>query len=143
MPHTLRDQVWLAIGLAGGYLACRHLVKSTDAEPATAAAAAAAATFPAKPLLTYLDAASVVEVIRLTLVIGGIDFDDRRVSYEGVAALRKAGLLPHGQVPTLELPTGQRYAQSAAILRWAGKMAGMYPSQLQLQIDGVLELVNE
>ena len=77
------------------------------------------------------------EPIRLALVIGGIPFIDRRLSYAGVAALRAAGKLgPNGQVPTLEFgvdPRGsadgggkatEAFGQTAALLRWAGAAAG-------------------
>ena len=46
-------------------------------------------------ILTYLDIKGLGEPIRLALAIGGVEFVDRRVSYEEVAALRAAGKLPN------------------------------------------------
>lgn len=86
-------------------------------------------------VLTYLDIAGIAEPIRLALTIGEIPFEDRRVSYAQIAELRAAGKLPSGQVPTLEID-GVLYGQSAALLRWAGRKAGLYPDDLQLSIDG-------
>eukprot|EP01043_Picozoa_sp_COSAG02_P059595 COSAG02_NODE_7626_length_2927_cov_6.608911_1_plen_196_part_00 len=70
------------------------------------------------------------------LTIGGISFTDRRVSYEEVASMRAAGKLPNGQVPMLEID-GVAYGQSKALLCWAGRQAGLYTDELQLQIDSV------
>lgn len=68
------------------------------------------------------------------LTIGGLEFEDRRVSYAQVAELRAAGQLPNGQVPMLEID-GARFGQSNALLAWAGRRAGLYPDDLQLLID--------
>merc|ERR1712007_93498 len=95
-----------------------------------------------KPKLTYLDIPGIAEHIRLTLFIGDVDFEDERVSREEVIRRRAAHELPFGQVPILELSDGMGpYSQSNSILRWAGRMSGLYPEDLQLQCDGVLEAV--
>eukprot|EP00040_Diaphanoeca_grandis_P024511 m.134781 g.134781 ORF g.134781 m.134781 type:complete len:273 (+) comp29757_c0_seq5:259-1077(+) len=88
--------------------------------------------------LTYLDMKGVAEPIRLALSIGGVAFEDRRVSYETVAAMRESGELPYGQVPLLEID-GKRFGQTNAILRWVGRHTGLYPPHHQLSIDGVEE----
>jgi glutathione S-transferase len=77
-------------------------------------------------------------MVRLALYHGKIDFEDERISYDEVAERRAKGLLPHGQVPVLEID-GVRHSQSMALLRWAGQRAGLYPALLQLQIDAVHE----
>merc|ERR1719210_2105038 len=64
--------------------------------------------------LTYLDIKGVAEPVRLALFIGGLPFEDRRVSYEQILEL------PCGQVPVLEID-GEAFAQSMALLRWAGR----------------------
>ena len=76
--------------------------------------------------LTYLDAKASGEPIRLALFVAGIAFDDRRVTYSQIAALRDSGYLPFGQVPALEVD-GVVFAQSQAILRWVGWHSGLYP----------------
>eukprot|EP00965_Chrysotila_dentata_P165683 5470372-Pleurochrysis_carterae.AAC.3 len=90
--------------------------------------------------LTYLDFRGVAEPIRLALTIGDIPFEDVRIGYDGVKALRAQGKLPYGQVPILEID-GVVHSQSAALLRWAGKKAGLYPEELQLKIDAVHECI--
>ena len=90
--------------------------------------------------LTYLDAKSSGEPIRLALFISGVPFEDRRVTYASIARLRDEGYLPFGQVPALEVD-GQVYAQSQAILRWVGWHTGLYPADLQLQMDMIDEAI--
>eukprot|EP00931_Biecheleriopsis_adriatica_P066874 TRINITY_DN41114_c0_g1_i1.p1 TRINITY_DN41114_c0_g1~~TRINITY_DN41114_c0_g1_i1.p1 ORF type:complete len:251 (-),score=54.88 TRINITY_DN41114_c0_g1_i1:73-798(-) len=88
--------------------------------------------------LTYLDIKGVAEPIRLTLWLGGVAFSDERISYEEVAARRASGALPFGQVPVLEID-GKAHSQSQGLLRYAGRLTGLYPEDLQLEVDAVEE----
>ena len=88
--------------------------------------------------LIYLDIPGYGEAIRLALHTSAILFEDVRVSYADVKRMRESGYLPFGQVPALEVD-GVVYAQSAAILRWIGRQAGIYPDDLQIIIDQVEE----
>jgi glutathione S-transferase len=102
-------------------------------------------------VLTYLDMKGFAEPIRLALAIGHVPFEDRRVSYEEVARLRNNKELPFGQVPVLQINGGAMHGQSSAILRWAGKKAGLYPplaagaalndEDAQFAIDEALEAI--
>jgi glutathione S-transferase len=65
------------------------------------------------------------EPARLALHIGGIPFEDHRFAFPEFAELRKA--TPFGQVPTLHVD-GTLVTQCDAILRYAGKLAGLYPT---------------
>ena len=91
----------------------------------------------------YLDKRVKGEAVRLTLVIGGVPFEDVRCSYERVAELRAAGTLPFSQVPALQIGDGPLHAQSQALLRWAGKRAGLYPDEHQLRVDAVTDVIVE
>ena len=76
--------------------------------------------------LTYFDFhGGRAEPVRLALHLGGIAFDDHRFPGAEFAAIRKG--VPLGQVPVLEVD-GVQVTQSDAILRYAGKLAGLYPS---------------
>ena len=92
--------------------------------------------------LTYLDAKGSAEATRLALTIGRVPFRDERLSYAEVALLRDE--LPFGQVPTLRIGD-EMYCQSAAILRYAGRCAGLFPSnpESQLRCEMVLEICAE
>ena len=92
--------------------------------------------------LFYLDTKAAGEPIRLALVIGGIAFDDVRVTYEQVHEMRQAGKLPFGQVPVLEID-GEFHGQSGALLRWAGRRAGLYPEATALRCDAILGALDD
>merc|ERR1711907_676755 len=92
----------------------------------------------------YLDKRVKGECIRLAMVVGGIPFDDVRLSYEEVHEMRASGRLPFSQVPALQIgddPT--LHGQSQALLRWAGRTGGLYPEEHQLRIDGVTDTIVE
>lgn len=81
------------------------------------------------------------EPARLALHIGGIAFEDYRFGYAEFPEVKKA--TPLGQVPTLEVD-GVQVTQSDAITRYAGKLAGLYPTDayqalLCDEVLGVLE----
>lgn len=65
------------------------------------------------------------EPARLAMHIGGIAFEDHRFNFPEFPEVRKA--TPFGQVPTL-LVDGTMVTQSDSILRYVGKLAGLYPT---------------
>lgn len=65
------------------------------------------------------------EAARLALHLGHIAFEDYRFAFPEFAQLRKS--TPLGQVPTLHVD-GVQVTQSDAITRYAGKLAGLYPT---------------
>jgi glutathione S-transferase len=82
------------------------------------------------------------EPVRLALHLGGVAFEDHRFTFPEFAAFRTT--TPFGQVPTLHVD-GLQVTQSDAILRYAGKLAGLYPTDpLQaLLCDEVAYVVEE
>lgn len=65
------------------------------------------------------------EPTRLALHIGGIAFEDHRFGFADFPDIRKSA--PLGQVPVLSVD-GVQVSQSDAITRYAGKLAGLYPT---------------
>lgn len=65
------------------------------------------------------------EPVRLALAIGGVAFEDHRFNFAGFAEFRTT--TPFGQVPTLHID-GVQVTQCDAMLRYAGKLAGLYPT---------------
>ena len=78
----------------------------------------------------------------MALAIGGIAFEDHRFTFAEFADVRKA--TPFGQVPVLYVD-GALVTQSDAILRYAGKLAGLYPTDpvQALLCDEVAYVVEE
>lgn len=64
------------------------------------------------------------EAARLALSIAGIAFEDDRIAFTDWPALKPK--TPFGATPVLEV-NGQTLAQSNAINRYVGKLAGLYP----------------
>ena len=76
--------------------------------------------------LTYFDFhGGRAEPVRLALAIGDVVFEDYRFSFPEFAEVRKT--TPFNQVPTLDVD-GVQVTQCDAILRYAGKLAGLYPT---------------
>jgi len=93
--------------------------------------------------LTYFDShGGRGEPARLALHIGGIAFEDHRFSFPEFAEIRKT--TPFGQVPTLHVD-GVQVTQCDAITRYAGKLAGLYPTDAfqALLCDEVMYVVEE
>jgi prostaglandin-H2 D-isomerase / glutathione transferase len=82
------------------------------------------------------------EPIRLALHIGGVAFEDHRFAHAEFAEVRKS--TPFGQVPTLQVD-GVQVTQCDSILRYAGKLAGLYPEDAfqALLCDEVMYVVEE
>ena len=92
------------------------------------------------------------EVSRLTLFIGGIKFEDVRMSWrEDFDTMVDTGKLPYGvkspfrQIPVLEVD-GQAIGQTAGIARFCGKLSGMYPKNDDIfaaKIDQILDAATD
>lgn len=93
--------------------------------------------------LTYFDIhGGRAEPARLALAIGGIAFEDHRFAFPEFAEVRKT--TPFNQVPTLHVD-GVQVTQCDAILRYVGKLAGLYPTDpfQALLCDEVMYVVEE
>ncbi len=79
-----------------------------------------------KPKLTYFDApVSRGEECRLALHIGGVDFEDVRLTRDQWLALKPT--TPFGSVPIFEMPGRPPLAQSNAILVFLGREHDLHP----------------
>lgn len=75
--------------------------------------------------LTYFDFAGRAEVARLALTIGGIEFEDHRLSLEEWPNFKDQ--TPFRSIPILEVD-GEILTQSNTINRYVGKLADLYPA---------------
>ncbi|PXF40466.1 Glutathione S-transferase S1 [Gracilariopsis chorda] len=82
------------------------------------------------------------EPSRLALVLSNIEFEDYRFSYVEWQSIKPT--TPYGAVPTLTID-GKQVAQSCAILRYVGKLGGLYPSDPYeaLFVDEIIETMND
>jgi glutathione S-transferase len=68
---------------------------------------------------------------------------DCRVNEQGFAELKADGKLSFGQLPALEIEHGPWICQSAAILRYVGRYAGLYPTHDPIQAAIIDSLMDE
>ena len=85
------------------------------------------------------------EVSRIALYIADIPFEDVRVTGLEFKEMKSKGDLPFGQLPVMDVD-GTRIAQTGAIARFCGKLAGLYPVDDDLkaaQIDQFIDAATE
>jgi len=80
--------------------------------------------------------------IKCCLFKAGLAFDDVQLTFEEFGKAKKEGKYACG-LPQLKLPNGKVFTQSFAILRYAGKLAGLYPEDPEqaLACDVVMDVV--
>ena len=86
----------------------------------------------------------------MALHIGGIPFKDDRFQFSDFDKIKESGELPFNQVPIM-IVDGQVISQSVALLRYCGKLAGLYPrdeeedlyaARIDEVIDVLLDIIN-
>ena len=82
------------------------------------------------------------EIFNALINLGNVAFEDHRFTFAEFAEVRKS--TPFGQVPTLQVD-GVLVTQCDAILRYAGKLGGLYPTDpfQALLCDEVMYVVEE
>lgn len=95
--------------------------------------------------LIYFDFPGRGEAIRDALRMGGVAFEDLRLSFPEFQARRAAGQLPWDTLPVLEFDDGSQLGQSNALLRWAGAEAGLTPVDPldALRVDALLDNIED
>jgi len=78
--------------------------------------------------LIYFNFGGRAEAIRLALFVGEVEFEDVRITEEEFRQRKAEGKYPFGSVPVLEVD-GVVYAQSVGILRFVGRLGGLYPEE--------------
>ena len=90
------------------------------------------------------------EVLRVSLFIKDIPFEDTRVSREEFVHLIKTGFLPNGkrapfhQLPVIEVD-GKIIGQTGAIARYCGKVSNLYSNDIILaaKIDQIIDAATD
>ena len=94
--------------------------------------------------LTYFPLKGRAEPIRLTLVAGGIEFEDERINFEEFGKRKATGEFPFSALPVMNVG-GKSYAQTGTLIRYAGQLAGLYPKSVEkmLLVDMVSETADD
>ena len=90
------------------------------------------------------------EVLRVSLFIGNISFEDVRISREEfrevilTGKLRNGMCIPFHQLPVLEID-GKIIGQTGAIARFCGKLSGLYPKNdlLAAKVDQIIDTATD
>ena len=90
--------------------------------------------------LYYFPIPGRAEASRVALSFANLDWNDNRINGDEYGRMKKNGDLPWGLVPILQTPEGV-LAESSAILRYIGKMAGLIPKDA-FQIAKVDEFID-
>ena len=90
--------------------------------------------------LTYFNIEGAGEKVRLALKLGGLEFEDVRIDFQSWGAMKPT--TPNGQLPLLSIDDQPPVTQSAAMVRYVGRLTGLYPEDpLQaLHVDEVIGL---
>ncbi|CAK9082781.1 unnamed protein product [Durusdinium trenchii] len=95
-----------------------------------------------RDLRTYFNIEAAAEKVRLTLVMTGTDFEDKRIEFKDWATLKPT--TPHGQLPmmTLTQPDGTetKFAQSVAMMRWVARKFDSSNTLYPADADAMLEI---
>jgi glutathione S-transferase len=120
------------------HFGCRH---SAPVAPLRMRGGGENLEIPKKIKLTYFNIEGAAEKVRLALKIGGINFEDERIDFATWQNELKAKT-PFGQLPLLALDDMPAVAQSFAMLRYIGRLSGLYPADpvAALHIDEVCGL---
>ena len=81
------------------------------------------------------------ETSRLALFLGGIPFEDVRVTSDEFQKMKATNQLPYNQLPILEID-GKVIAQSLSIARFCGIKSGFYPVKNAIDAALVDELLD-
>ena len=81
------------------------------------------------------------EISRLALFLGGIPFEDIRITSDEFQRMKSVQQLPYNQLPILEID-GKVIAQSLAIARFCGIKSGFYPVNNAIDAALVDELLD-
>jgi len=91
--------------------------------------------------LTYFGIEGAAEKVRLALVLSGIPFEDDRIGWETWPTLKPT--TKYGQLPIMTIDGGEPIAQSEAMLRYVGRLGGLYPPEKALAIDEAIGLIGD
>jgi glutathione S-transferase len=91
--------------------------------------------------VTYFPHEGSGEKVRLALAVAGIPFNDERIARADFPKLKPS--TKYGQLPMMTINEITQVAQSEAMLRYVGRLGGLYPAEHALIIDEAIGLVGD
>ena len=93
--------------------------------------------------LIYFESPGFAETSRFCLEISGLEWKNTVVDWDGYMQLKQRGELPWGVLPIIRTPDGI-VAESNALLRYTGALAGLEPEDLftRTKVDELVEVIN-
>ena len=93
--------------------------------------------------LVYFASPGLIEGARLCLATSSLDWTNTTVDWEGYLEMKERGDLPWGLLPILRTPEGT-LAESKAILRYTGALAGIEPEDLYVRakVDELIDVIS-
>jgi len=93
----------------------------------------------------YFDGYGKGDMLRIALRQAGQEFEDVRYTQDTWKDAKASGKFEFGQIPAVELPNGQVYAQSNSILRYIGRKFGFYSEDpyTAWRMDSTLDSVSD
>nr|UZD11056.1 glutathione s-transferase 6 [Macrocystis pyrifera] len=90
------------------------------------------------PVFNYFGIPARGEATRVALAVAGVDFEDKRMSFE------EFGASEFKTLPVYQMD-GTDYTQSTALLRYAGKLGGTYPESplAALKVDEIVMIAED
>ena len=93
--------------------------------------------------LIYFESPGFAETSRFCLELSGLEWKNTVVDWDGYMQLKQQGELPWGVLPIIRTPNGV-VAESNALLRYTGALAGLEPDDLftRTKVDELVEVIN-
>lgn len=93
--------------------------------------------------IIYFASPGFAESSRFCLELSGVEWKNTVVDWDGYMQLKQQGELPWGVLPIIRTPNGV-VAESNALLRYTGALAGLEPDDLftRTKVDELVEVIN-
>jgi glutathione S-transferase len=120
-----------------------HPDGTTVAVTTTAAASAAVLSELSGCTLHYFPLPGRGEPVRLALALSGQPWTDHRIPGKEWGAFKPQ--TPWGSMPSLELADGTHLGQTRALMRFVGKLSGLFPDDVRQAalVDGIMDAVDD
>ena len=124
----------------------RNALKTPCGRPPYILSAVGKETGSDRHALLYFNLRALREPIALVLNYGNVPYDDITLTLDNwIAKKDDPEYSQYGQLPSIKLPSGKVISQSGALIRYAAKLAKLYPEDPEqaLEADSLFELCKD